>query len=229
MSKVTADLVICSQCAAQHPLRRFESFNADRLGDQVDDIVSGRFERIACACGHVFQPEHAMLFTSYERKLWIVMQPPADRRHFAAIERDVERILAENFASAAPQVAAGLAGVRPRLVFGQRMLAEALRIALSELEPALVECAKLLWVRANITTLMSRPPFELVVQGRDADGGLRCVLHDLVEGSPLADTVIGAPTLAAAQELRPQLEDEYQALFTRPYCSAARFLYGDTV
>jgi hypothetical protein len=229
MSKVTADLVTCSQCSAQHPLRRFESFNADRLGDQVDDIVSGRFERIACACGHGFQPEHPMLFTSYERKLWIVMQPPSDRRDFAAIEREVERVLQESFAAATPQVAAGLTGVRPRLVFGQRLLAEALRLSLTELDPALVECAKLLWVRSNIPTLMSHPPFELVVQGRDAEGGLRCALHDLVTGAPLGETVLDAPTMAAAQELRPALEEEYQALFTRPYCSASRFLYGDTL
>ena len=229
MSRVTADLVTCEQCAASHPLRRYDSFNADSLGDQVDDIINGTFERIHCACGHSFQPEHPMLFTSFERKLWIVMHPPAERRFYAEIERDAEAILEEAYRDATPAVQRGLEGIRPQLVFGHQMLAEALRISLIEHDPALVECAKLLWFRDSLPIVVAHPPFQIVVQGLTAEGGLRCRLHDVVTGAALGDHVIVADYLRQAAAGRSQLEDEYQALFTRPYVSICRFLFDDTI
>lgn len=229
MSRVTADLVTCEQCSAQHPVRRYDSFNADSLGEQVDDIINGTFERISCGCGHSFQPEHPMLFTSFERKLWIVMHPPAERRFYAEIERDAEAILEEAYHGAAAAVQRGLEGIRPQLVFGHRMLAEALRISLTDYEPALVECAKLLWFRDSLPIVMAHPPFELVVQGLTHDGGLRCRLHDVVRGAALGEQVIPAGYLRQAEGGRAHLEDEYQALFTRPYISICRFLFDDTI
>jgi hypothetical protein len=229
MSRVTADLVTCERCSAQHPVRRFESFNADSLGDQVDDIINGTFERVTCSCGHAFQPEHPMLFTSFERKLWIVMHPPAERRFYAEIERDAEAILEEAYHDAAGAVQRGLEGIRPQLVFGHRMLAEALRISLTELEPALVECAKLLWFRDSLPLVVSHPPFQIVVLGLTHDGGLRCRLHELVSGAPLGDHVIPADYLRQAEAGRAHLEEEYQALFTRPYISICRYLFDDTI
>lgn len=229
MSRVTADLVTCEQCSAQHPVRRFESFNADSLGEQVDDIINGTFERIDCSCGHSFQPEHPMLFTSFERRLWIVMHPAAERRYYAEIEREAERILEEAFHGATGAVQRGLEGLRPQLVFGQHMLAEALRISLTDHEPALVECAKLLWIRDSLPVVMANPPFQLVVQGLTADGGLRCRLHDVASGAALGEAEIGARYLEQAAAGREQLEDEYQALFTRPYISVCRFLFDDTI
>lgn len=229
MSKVTADLVACPKCSARWPFGRFESFNADSLGDQVDDILTGQFERIQCTCGHSFQPEHPMLFTSFERRLWIVMHPPVERRYYGEIEGEVERILLEAYHSATPAVQRGLEGLRPQLVFGHRMLAEALRLSLTELDPAMVELAKLLWIRASVTVLMSNPPFELVFQGRTPEGGLRCHLHDVVTGDFLGEALLGVELLLQAAAMRPELEDEYQALFVRPYISISRFLLDDTI
>jgi hypothetical protein len=229
MSRITADLVTCAQCSASHSVRRYESFNADSLGEQVDDIINGTFERVYCGCGHSFQPEHPMLFTSFERKLWIVMHPPAERRYYAEIERDAEAILEEAYRSATGAVQRGLEGVRPQLVFGHHLLAEALRLSLLERDPAIVECAKLLWFRDSLPLVMAHPPFQLVVQGPAAEGGLRCLLHDVVTGAPLAEQVLGAEHLRQAEAGRAHLEDEYQALFTRPYISICRFLFDDTI
>ena len=229
MSKVTADLVRCPKCSAEWPFGRFESFNADSLGDQVDDILTGQFERIQCTCGHSFQPKHPMLFTSFERKLWIVMHPPAERRYYAEIETEVEKILREAFDSATPAVQRGLDGIRPQLVFGHRMLAEALRLSLVELEPAVVELAKLLWFRSSVQVLMAHPPFELVFQGRAHDGALRCYLHDVVTGAFLGEASLPASLLSEAMAMPEELRDEYAELFQRPYISISRFLLDDTI
>lgn len=232
MSTLTSDLVRCPRCSAPHALRRFESLSIDLLPELLEDILAARFARLQCACGHTFQAEHPMLLVSHKHKLWIVLHPLADRRHFARLERAVEAMFAEHFARSPAVLAPELASVRPRLVFGQPLLAEALRVALSELSPAVFECAKLLWLRQHLADqpeLFAMPPVQLVFQDLTLEGALRCTLCDVATGAALGEISISAELLTAAAAMRETFERQYPELFIRPYASASRYLLGDSV
>ncbi|MGH9888705.1 MAG: CpXC domain-containing protein, partial [bacterium] len=159
MSEMTQGLVTCPRCRATQMAGLFTSLDADTIPGQVEAILDGRFERMACASGHAFRPEHRMLFVSHERRLWIVMHPLTERPGFAVLERDVAQVIAAGIARAAPAAVEPLQGIRPRLVFGQHMLSEAVRVAYAGLDAAMLECAKLLTVRRNLAALMKHGPF----------------------------------------------------------------------
>jgi hypothetical protein len=177
----------------------------------------------------VFQPEHQMLFVSHARRLWIVMYPLADRADFAALEESVARSIAESFARAPSLVTERLRGVRPRLVFGQHMLAEAVRATYAGVDAAVLECAKLLTVRRNLAQLMAHGPFELCFE-RFGDGGAPvCAVHALPGGERRDELALPADILAEAQAGRDALQQSFPALFERPYVAATRYLIGATV
>src|SRR5262245_44464423 len=128
MSQLAETRVVCPGCQAERVLPLLESLNGDVLPHQVDAIADGTYELMTCeSCERRFQPEHRMLLAQFRARSWIVMQPRTDRPRYATIEQEVQRILEREFADAAPVVGAGLRGVRPRLVFGHHMLAEAVR------------------------------------------------------------------------------------------------------
>jgi CpXC protein len=232
MSTLAVDLVSCPRCSAPHSLRRFESLSLDLLPELIDDLLAARLSRLECGCGHAFQAEHPMLLVSHKHKQWIVMQPLADRRHFASLERQVAATFAEHFAKSPPVLGPELASVRPRLVFGQPLLAEALRIALSELDPAIFECAKLLWLREHFARnpeLFVMPPVQLVFEDLTLEGTLRCTLGDVATGAALGEVAIDTSLVVKAAAMRARLERQYAELFERPYISASRYLLGDTL
>jgi hypothetical protein len=229
MSKVRALPVSCPSCGHAWDVRLFDSLNGDRIPAQVEDILAGTFEQQTCpSCAAAFRPEHTMLYAEFSTRTWIVMHPPADRARYARIERGVELVIERNFQAAAPMVAEGVRGVRPRLVFGQLMLTEALRAQRAGLPPPLLECAKLLELRRNLGELMRHGPSQLVFEGFDDAGGLRCGIHNLDNDRRLGERTLPANAVAEARTSQDAFVRTYPALFTQPYVSACRYLYDET-
>lgn len=165
MSQLEAETVACPACGAAQQAQVFRSLNGERVPEQVDRVLAGTFEAITCACGHEFRIEHTMLYTHYPLRTWIVMHPPVDRSRFASIEHGVLLVFERDFRAAPAPVAVGLRGVRPRLVFGQAALSEAVRVAQSGLDPIVLECAKLLVFRRNLGLMLDGAPAELLFEG----------------------------------------------------------------
>jgi hypothetical protein len=123
-------------------------------------------------------------------------------------------------------IAAGLRGTRPRLVFGQDALSEAVRVSERRLEVAVLECAKLLLFRRNLPQAMGHGPAELLYEGTTEGGDLQFGVYELETGTR-RDTV--RSTHAVLDEVataRRDFEAQYPALFTQPYVSATRYLFG---
>jgi hypothetical protein len=230
MSKVAPTVVKCPRCGHSQSARLFDSLNADRIPAQVEMILAGRFERVECAgCGHAWQPEHTMLFAHFTRRTWIAMHPIADRPHFTVLERGVELVLEQNFRSAPPIVAEGVRGIRPRLVFGHHMLAEAVRMSASSIDPALAECAKLLYLRRHLAEVMRFGPCELAFERFGPGGELVCGVHALPGGARLDELVLPADAIAETRASVDALERQFPDLFRGPYVSATRYLYGAAI
>jgi hypothetical protein len=228
MSRIKPSVVICPRCGAACSVRLFESLNGDRIPVQVDAILDGSFERTPCgACGAAFQPEHAMLYAQFSARLWFVMYPVAARADHARLEREVAEVLARNFAEAPVVVADGLRGLRPRLVFGQYGLREAVRAARDAIDPPLLECTKLLAYRNHLSQLFALGPSELVYEGSDGDGQLGFGVRALPTGERLGELWIPARILGETRRLLPELAVSHPALFEGPYISALRYLYPD--
>ncbi len=226
MSQVKPRPVACPACRHEWVARLFESVNGDRLPAEAEDICAGTFEQQACpACGARFRPEHTMLYAQFSARLWIAMHPPADRARLERIERGVELVMERNFAAAPPLVADGVRGARPRLVFGQLLLTEALRAHRAALSPPLLECAKLLAVRRNLGDFMRHGPSQLVFEALEPDGRLRCGIFDLDAGRRGGELHLAADAIAEVRATQDVFEQLYPALFTRPYVSACRYLY----
>jgi hypothetical protein len=230
MSKINPTVVFCPHCGAKQRARLFDSLNADRVPAQVELVLDGTFERVDCAqCGHQYRPEHPMLYAHFTARLWIVMHPRADRPRFATIERGVELVMAEQLGAAPPIVASGTSGVRPRLVFGQHMLTEAVRVARAGIDPAMLECAKLVALRRDLAWFMSREPIELCFEEVAGSGDLVHGVHTLASGERIDTLTLPRDVLAEARGAQPVLEQTFPDLFRQPYVSACRYLYGATI
>lgn len=229
MSETAPGTVACPRCGASWEQSLFSSVDADTIEAQAAAILDGSFERAVCgACGAAFRPEHPMLFVSHARALWIAMQPLCDRRKFAAIEHSVAQIIRAQLAGAPPIVAERARRLRPRLVFGQHMLTEAVRIAEALLDAALLECAKLFTVRRNIALLFAHGPFELCFE-RLERGAPQCAIHALPAGERLGELALGTDVMDEVKHTERELRAEFPDLFDRPYVSATRYLLEDTV
>jgi hypothetical protein len=227
MSRIQPSVVRCPACGGSCSVRLFESLNADRIPVQVDAILDGSFEHARCtSCGAGFQPEHHMLFARYSARLWIVMYPLTARADHASLEAEVSGILERNFAESPIVVADGLRGIRPRLVFGQYGLREALSSARDALDPPLLECAKLLAYRRSLSQLFALGPCELVYERSDSDGQLGFGVRALASGERLGELRIAGKILGETRERLPELEASHRELFERPYVSAVRYLLG---
>jgi hypothetical protein len=229
MSHMDSSQVACPRCPTTWSAGLFSAVDADTIQIQVDAILDGSFERMTCrGCGHTFRPEHALLFVSHARRLWIVMQPRSDRPGFAGLERGVERRVMTNMARFAPAGIESLQGIRLRLVFGQHMLTEAVRMSYAGLDPRLLECAKLLAIRRNLAALMQHGPFELCFERLDGAMPI-CAVHTLPAGDRVAELALGDDVLADVEASLPALQERFPALFDRPYMSATRYLIADIV
>ncbi len=217
----------CPACGAEHTCLVFSSLNGMLLPAEIEEILAGTFERTRCAaCEHVWQPEHELLYVDMRAGHWIVMYPAQARRGYSRLERSVERLLAAEFSHAPAVVAPALAGVKARLVFGHTMLAEALRVLRAGLDPALVEAAKLLWIRKHLPEFLALGPCELVVHAIEG-GSLHCQARRLPDLSPLTEVHIAPEILGEARATRSLIEQSHPDLFRKPYVSACRYLYGD--
>jgi CpXC protein len=225
VSDVGKHNVSCPQCGYQGEVDLFSSLNGQQLRVQVEEILDGTFEEQECpGCGTLFRPEHPMLYSELSTRTWIVMHPPVDRARFAVIERGVAQVLAKNFATAPPSVADSLAGVRPRLVFGQLMLTEALRVLRAGLPPALLECAKLFALRRNLAQLMPFGPSQLVFEELDEQARLCCGIYARPDDRRRGELRLPADALAEMRASQPRLRELYPELFSQPYVSASRYL-----
>lgn len=227
MSQVSVRKVSCPACQHELEARLFDSLNGDLISPQVEEILAGTFEEHECpSCGTLFRPEHPLLYSELSTRTWIVMHPPADRARFALIERGVALVLEKNFAAAAPAVVEAVRGVKPRLVFGQAMLTEALRARRANLPPALLECAKLFAVRRNLGALLPYGPSQLLFEELDEQGRLCCGVYGLDSERRLGELRLPAEALAEVRAAQPQLSQLYPELFAQPFVSATRYLLG---
>ncbi len=227
MSQVSEHVVKCIECQHEQPARLFDSVNGERIPAQVADILAGTFEQQECQrCGLVFRPEHPMLYSELATRTWIVMHPPADRARFALIERGVFLVMERAFASAPPAVREAMRGVQPRLVFGQLMLTEALRVLRAGVVPALLECAKLLALRRNLAALMAYGESQLLFEQHEEDGRMRCGVYGLQGEQRLGQLMLPADAIVEVRASQAQLEALHPELFGLPYVSACRYLLG---
>lgn len=124
-----------------------------------------------------------------------------------------------------------LAQVKPRLVFGQFLLSEAVRAVELGLDAALLECAKMFTWRRNLGRLMALGPHELVFRGFadevGPEGGLLLAVRRLGDSKILDELVMPPRVLEEVAEERATLEAQLPDLFARPYVSATRYLFGD--
>ncbi|MBX3156098.1 MAG: hypothetical protein KF773_08860 [Deltaproteobacteria bacterium] len=230
MSQLAPGLATCPGCGATESCTLFSSIDADTIPVQVEAILEGTFEQRTCpACGAGYRPEHPMLFVSHARRLWIVMHPMADRREFASLELAVAGEIAAELARAAPIVAERSRGIRPRLVFGQHMLTEAVRSAWSGVDAALLECAKLLNFRRNVQPLMAWGPSEFAFAAFADNGAAICEVRALPGGARLGEIRLPNDILAEVQAIRAELRTRFPELFERAYVSATRYLVGDAL
>ncbi|HEX2573372.1 MAG TPA: CpXC domain-containing protein [Polyangia bacterium] len=226
MSRIQPTLVTCPGCGSQLPARLFESLNGERIPAQVEALLAGTFEAIRCAaCGVQFRPEHHMLYTHLGARMWIVMYPVSARGDYLELERSVREILERNFAEAAVIVADRLRGVRPRLVFGQHTLTEALRAAREAIDPSLLECAKLLAFKRSLPALLPLGPSELVFERIDETNQFVFGVHELSTAGRLGELALPSKLLGETRELLPRFEVSHPDLFQQPYVSALRYLY----
>lgn len=203
-----------------------ESLTGDAMPWQLEAIAAGRFEQTTCGrCHGEFQPEHCLLLTRLSTGLWLVMHPPEDREHFATLEREVAGLLATQFAAAPPLLASRLRGARARLVFGQAMLAEAVRAELASIEPALLECAKLDLPPGTRAELSAWGPAELCFEQVLPGGALRCGVLALRSSARLGEMVLPSDALPRARAALPEWAARCPELFDLPYVSASRYLH----
>ena len=229
MSQLVPGVVACPKCSASWSVALFQSVDADTIQAQVDAILDDQFERQWCGgCGWSFRPEHPLLFVSHARRLWVVMQPLAERAQFASLENDVEDIVTDQFDQATPLIAERLASVQPRLVFGQHMLTEVVRATWAGIDARLLECAKLLTIRRNLPQLMPHGPFELCFERFDGDAPT-CAIRALPGGERLGELAMAPDILAEAGAAQGELRARFPDLFERPYVSASRYLLDATV
>ena len=226
MSSLLPMMIACPRCGAKRQAGLYESLNGDILPNEVELIAAGEFERMTCeGCGHLYQPEHHMLFVRYSWHAWIVMQPLGDRPRFERLERGVTQVLEREFAAAPQAVAAALLGTRARLVFGHHMLAEAVRALQHGIDPALLECAKLLAMRENLPRFIGFGPNELCFERIGDNGELVLAPWSLPKGERLDGTlVLPSSALGDARASQAQLARAYPELFEKPYVSASRYL-----
>lgn len=232
MSQIKQQPITCPDCGLVDERALFASLNGERVPAQLPHLLDDTFEEQACAqCGCCFRPEHEMLYSSFAQRTWIVMLPPSARPGYAALESALLAQFQEGFAAAPAEMQRVLAEVKPRLVFGQSMLSEAIRSVELGLDPSLLECAKMFTWRRNLAQLMALGPHELTFRGflgeAGPDGGLELAARRLGDGKILGELVMPARVLEEVAEERAELAARYPDLFTRPYVSATRYLFGD--
>ncbi len=229
MSQIKTQLVTCPECGQREERTLFVSLNGERVPEQVPHLLDDTFEEQTCSqCGLCFRPEHELLYSHFALRVWIVMLPRALRSQYRVLERAVLAQFERPLAEAPPLVSAGLAGIRPRLVFGQSYLSEAVRSVELGLDPALLECAKLFWWRRNLGRLMPHGPHELVLRGRDPDSAALVMAVRRLEDCAILDEVaVPRALLEEVVAARGELGARYPELFSSPYVSAARYLYPE--
>lgn len=228
MSQIISEVVRCVRCGVEQKHTLFKSLNGERVARQVARLVDGTFEAVSCpACGARFRPEHRMLYSHYGLRTWVAMYPPEERPHYAEIEVGVTEIVRRNVAGAPALVSAGLRGIRPRVVFGQHNLSEAVRTVEASIDSALLECAKLLAFRRNLAPLVRSGPSELCYEGVvRGTGHLQFGVHTLATGQRVDTLSLAPDALDEVAAARDELEARYPELFTRAYVSATRYLFG---
>lgn len=247
MSRIQPSVVSCPRCAHTVPAQLFSSLSADRSPAQLQAILDSEFERQRCpGCGLSFQPEHPVLLVSFDRKFWVQQLPPQQRSDYRAQEQQLLRLhrrlsaagparmpeTTSDEVEAAPVSPArshDLTFLRPRLVFGQHFLAECVRAQRCGLDWAALEVVKLHTYLLRLGELGRLGPAELCWEGSEANGTLRFGVYSLGSSQRLQTCV------QPFDELSPRLPDaaasvaRYPELYTLPYVSATRYLFGSAV
>ena len=111
-------------------------------------------------------------------------------------------------------------------MFGQYGLREALSAVRDAIDPPLLECAKLLAYRRNLSQLFALGPCELVYERGDDAGRLGLGVRAMATGERLGELWVPGKILGETRQLLPALAARHPELFERPYVSALRYLVG---
>lgn len=229
MSHLYNTTVTCPKCQNSWPESLFLSLHAPRLPAKVHEILSGDFERITCtSCTHTFQPEHRMLYADPPQGLWVVMLPTQhnhnELKELEALEAQITQILTTQIQAAPDFMEDIKERARPRMVFGQAQLTEALQISHHQLSPEMVECMKMTLFRHHMATLMPLGPTTMRFIGTDPE------THDLLfqilrrADNALLGTLRGSRAILATLEAQEEhLKTSYPELFARPFINATRY------
>ena len=149
MSTFFPMMVACPACGHTEEQTVAQSIHGPRLPAAVDDILSGRFQRVECtACGARFEMDAPLVFLDFEQKIWIAMYPRAWESRWEELEQETLASVRRNTLEKAPPVVKEMIqGFRIRTVFGLNALREKLLCFFNQLPDEALEVLKLQIVR----------------------------------------------------------------------------------
>lgn len=215
-------------CAATVVVRIADSLNANRMPDARCWVLDRTLFQQPCSCGRTVVALHPVLYTDFDRGLWIQVLPEDLRPDYHAREPEV---LAAYHRAFDPGTGArflpALGGlVSPRLVYGYEELREKVVAADHGLDDVIVEVLKL-EVLATHPDLLRSGVMLLTLEGADA-GSLQLRAHHFAPGGRgeiLGDVVVSRALYTALAEREAALTESYPSLFEGVYVNVQRYRF----
>jgi CpXC protein len=210
----------CPRCGAQATAATARSVNLRRHPHALAALAEERFDRVVCAgCKSPFYLDHQLLIVDVEAGWWCVRLPRAQRDDHAARAAAI-RATIERYVESAPVAVAPRCAVR--VVFDAGELGEAVRVWRADLEPELVECAKLTLLRKS----EGGAPLALLFE-RHRDGALEFSWRDRATGAAIGEVALHDEVLGYIARHRASYQRALPEVFMSPYVSLRTCLADD--
>jgi hypothetical protein len=140
----------CARCSHPFSETLARGIHAKRLPEVREQILRGELHHVRCpACNELVEAHRDLAYTDFTRHHWVQVASPDQLPQWASLERDALAIF-DRHVRHGPAIVAPLADrFRVRLVFELDELRERLLIWGAELDDAVVECVKLVCLRAR--------------------------------------------------------------------------------
>ncbi|WP_264214215.1 CpXC domain-containing protein [Leisingera thetidis] len=165
--------LVCPQCEAPVSMMAVGSVNADRRPDLREDILTDRFQDVACgACGESFRLQPQFNYLDAGRGQWIAAMPASRMRDHLELEDEATALFSSSYGTNAPAAAREVgSGLAVRLTFGWPAIREKLLVRQLELDDVIVEMMKLHILRSVETAPLSEGvELRLVDADEEGDG-----------------------------------------------------------
>lgn len=230
MSTLYASQIECAGCGEPLSVRLADSLNANRMPEARRWVLERSLLTVSCGeCGQRTTAVKPLLYTDFERGLWIQVMPEQDRPGFEPLERDVRAGFAAAFDTGTFPRFVQILGARlqPRVAFGYEELREKVVAADAGLLDTLVEVLKLELFVVNPEIL--RAGAELLTLDAADEERLRFYFHVFPPGR--AGEITGELTVArgAYEALVADIEHVrrcHPALFEGVYVNALRYRFA---